>query len=88
MSLQLTEFLMRQVVDNPPSLFMLSVLLYSVLQTTAAADEVLLHRTPTESADSTGLLMSNKVQYRTSLQRKALCEVKANKGASSSFPGR
>lgn len=88
MSLQPTEFFLRRAVDTPPSLFVLSELPCSVLQGSAEAGERLLHRTPTERIDSTGLLMSYTVQYRTSLQRKSLCKVKANKGLSFTFPGR
>lgn len=62
----------QQAEDTPASLFMLSVLLCAVLETSAEVDEVLLHRTPTQRIDAAGLLMSNKVQYRTVLQRKAL----------------
>lgn len=88
MSLQPTEFFLRQAADTPPSLFVLSELPCSVLQGSAEAGERLLHRTPTERIDSTGLLMSYTVQYRTSLQRKSLCKVKANKGLGFTFPGR
>ncbi len=88
MSLQPTEFFLRQAVDASPSLFVLSELLCSVLPSSAEVGERLLYRTPTERIDSTGLLMSNKVQYRTALQRKSLCKVKANKGLRFSSVGR
>lgn len=69
MSLQPTPLFMRQVVDTPPSFFVLSVPLCSVLQASAEVGEVLLHTAPTERTNSTRLLMSNKVQYRAALQR-------------------
>ena len=79
---------MKQPMDTPTSLFKLSVLLSSMLQTSAEVGEVLLHRTPTERIDGAGLLVSNKVHYRTGQQRKALCEVKANTGISCGILGR
>lgn len=78
---------MRQVVDTLPSSCCLSsVLPCSVLRATAEVEEVLLHRTLTERTNSTGLLMLNKVQYTTVLQRRAVCDVKANKEIFCSFP--
>ena len=74
----------RWIPQHPSS----SRLYCSMLQTSAEVGEVSLHRTPTEKIDGAGLLVSNKVHYRTAQQRKALCEVKANTGISCGILGR
>lgn len=88
-SLQPTESLMRQVVDTPPPSFMLPADSTPVqcASSHCRGSEILLHRTPTKRTESTGLLMSNKVQNRTALQRKTLCAVRGNKGICSRFTG-
>lgn len=77
---------MRQVPHHPSACCLLSVLPISVLQATAEVDVELLHRTPTERAESAGLLMSNKVQNRMG-REKPRVNFKANTGICSRFPG-
>lgn len=86
--LQWRELFVRQVADAPPPTPRAACAAVQCVSSHCRGDELLLHWTPTVRADSTGLLMSNKVQYRTALQRKALCSVTRNKRICSSFPVR
>lgn len=60
------DLLLKQEVDAPLVLALLPADSTAVLWASSynSSDEILLQRTPMEKTDSTGLLMSNKVQYR------------------------